>query len=303
MNGLLIIDKAQGLTSHDVVRHVRRILKTRKVGHTGTLDPLATGVLPVAIGHGTRLVQYLLEKDKSYRTTLRLGAVTDTQDSTGKVLEETADVDIDPERIREVVNSFFGTSMQLPPMYSAIKQNGTPLYRLARQGIEVERKEREIRISRLEILDIDPPNVTLEVDCSKGTYIRTLCHDIGQRLGVGAHLTSLRRTRSGIFDETQAISLESLQQLVDDGEPPPLLTPVQALGDYEALELDVGAIPRLFNGIPPELTQVAGEPLATEGDTVLLVSNDSLLAIVRFAPSRQKETRGDFELLKVFLEQ
>lgn len=303
MNGLLIIDKAQGLTSHDVVRHVRRILKTRKVGHTGTLDPLATGVLPVAIGQGTRLVQYLLEKDKSYRTTLRLGAVTDTQDCTGKILDEAAEVDVDPESIREAVSGFFGTSLQLPPMYSAIKQNGTPLYRLARQGIEVERKEREIRISRLEILDIDPPDVTLEVDCSKGTYIRTLCHDIGQRLGVGAHLTSLRRTRSGIFDESQAISLETLQRLVDDGEAPPLLTPIQALADYPALELEAEAIARLFNGIPPELASVAGEVSAAEGDTVLLVTADRLLAIARFAPSRQKEARGDFELLKVFPDQ
>jgi tRNA pseudouridine55 synthase len=210
MNGILLIDKPQGMTSHDVVRRVRRLLRTRRVGHTGTLDPLATGVLPVAVGEATRIVQFLMEGDKTYRAVLKLGEITTTQDAEGEVLERRPVEGITVEAVIAAARSFAGVIHQLPPMYSALKKDGVPLYRLARQGIEVERESREVRIDRLQILDVDLPLVTLEVDCSKGTYVRTLCHDLGLALGTGAHLVALRRTRSGSFTEADCVKLEQL---------------------------------------------------------------------------------------------
>ena len=298
MNGILLIDKPQGMTSHDVVRRVRRLLRTRRVGHTGTLDPLATGVLPVAVGEATRIVQFLMEGDKTYRAVLKLGETTTTQDAEGEVLERHPVAGITAETVIAAARSFEGVIRQLPPMYSALKKDGVPLYRLARQGIEVERESREVRIDRLQILDVDLPLITLEVDCSKGTYVRTLCHDLGIALGTGAHLVALRRTRSGSFTEAECVTLEQLE--TDGTVAPPFLSVDEALRGMPALEVDAEATRRLADGIPPALASLPAAPGCPEGETVRLMHAGTLLAIARFAPGRLSEKRGDFELLRVF---
>jgi tRNA pseudouridine55 synthase len=298
MNGILLIDKPQGMTSHDVVRRVRRLLRTRRVGHTGTLDPLATGVLPVAVGEATRIVQFLMEGDKTYRAVLKLGATTTTQDAEGEVLERRPVEGITTEAVMAAARSFEGVIRQLPPMYSALKKDGVPLYRLARQGIEVERESREVRIDRLQILDVALPLITLEVDCSKGTYVRTLCHDLGLALGTGGHLVALRRTRSGSFTEADCVTLEQLE--ADGAAAPPLLSVDEALRGMPALEVDAEAARRLAVGIPPALASVSAAPGCPEGETVRLLHAGTLLAVARFAPGRLSEKRGDFELLRVF---
>jgi tRNA pseudouridine55 synthase len=298
MNGILLIDKPQGMTSHDVVRRVRRLLQTRRVGHTGTLDPLATGVLPVAVGEATRIVEFLMAGDKTYRAVLKLGETTTTQDAEGEVLEHRPTVGITVDAVVAAARSFEGVIRQLPPMYSALKKDGVPLYRLARQGIEVERESREVRIDRLEILDVDLPRITLEVDCSKGTYVRTLCHDLGLALGTGAHLVALRRTRSGSFIAADCVTLEQLEAAGTAA--PPLLSVDEALRDMPALEIDAEAARRLGDGIPPALSSLSAAPLYTEGETVRLMHAGRLLAVARFAPGRVSEKRGDFELLRVF---
>jgi tRNA pseudouridine55 synthase len=300
MNGLLIIDKPQGMTSFDVVRRVRKLCGTRRVGHTGTLDPLATGVLPVAVGEGTRIVQFLMEGDKTYRATLKLGEITDTQDAEGEILERRQVIGVTEEALEEACRSRVGTISQIPPMYSALKKDGVPLHRLARQGIEVERLERQIEIRRLEILEIRLPYVAFEVDCSKGTYVRTLCHDLGLALGTGAHLTALRRTRNGIFTESDSVTLEKLTADANAGVQPKLLSLTEAMHGFSKLEVSAAAASRLRDGVPPELASVSGSIDCEEGDRVLLLEEGILLAIASFVPSRSREKRGDFELLRVF---
>lgn len=300
MNGLLIIDKPQGITSFDVVRRLRRICKTRRVGHAGTLDPLATGVLPVAVGDATRILQFIMEGDKTYRATLRLGEITDTQDAEGEVLERRPLAGVTEENVRKACRSLLGTIRQIPPMYSAIKKDGVPLHRLARQGIEVERKARPIEILRLEILEVDLPHVTFEVDCSKGTYVRTLCHDLGLALGCGAHLTALRRTRNGAFGEAESVTLEDLESGQASGAAVKLLPPAEALRGFPALEVADEAAVRLKDGVPPSQSSVSGTLPDVEGEGVILLHDGALLAVARYVPSRVKEKRGDFELLRVF---
>ncbi len=300
MHGILLIDKPQGLTSHDVVARVRRILKTRRVGHTGTLDPMATGVLPVAVGQGTRLVQFLMEGVKTYRATLKLGEVTDTQDAEGRVVERHPVDSITPAMVSGGFFRFVGEIVQVPPMYSAIKKNGVPLHRLARQGVEVERAGRPTRIHNIEILGMSLPLVDFEVTCSKGTYIRTLAHDLGQLLGTGAHLTRLCRTATGSFHLGECISLDQLTGDACPGETPGFLSLPQALRDFQQLAVDDRAASRLADGIPPLVEQVGGEIQCHEGHTVALVRQQHLLAVARYAPGRAREKRGDFELLRVF---
>ena len=197
MDGIIVIRKEKGYTSHDVVAKLRGILSMKKIGHTGTLDPEAEGVLPVALGKGTRLVDMLTDKEKTYEAVLRLGVVTDTQDMTGTVLEEHP-VHVTEEQIQDTVNGFLGEQMQVPPMYSALKVNGKKLYELAREGKTVERKARPVFFYGIEIQKIALPLIKLTVTCSKGTYIRTLCNDIGEALGCGGCMESLVRTKVGL---------------------------------------------------------------------------------------------------------
>jgi tRNA pseudouridine55 synthase len=221
-DGILNVNKPAGLTSHDVVVKLRGLLRGPKVGHAGTLDPAATGVLPILIGRGTRIAEYLLEWDKEYRAVLRLGQTTDTQDATGTVLATHSLDGLVEERIRAAIAPFRGRIAQVPPMYSAVKVDGTPLYKSARAGKTVERDSRTVEIHELDVLGIAGSDITLRVRCSKGTYVRTLCADIGEALGVGGHLLSLQRTRVGPLTVERALTPDEVgararvERLADD---------------------------------------------------------------------------------------
>ena len=228
INGILNVYKEAGFTSHDVVAKLRGICRQKKIGHTGTLDPEAVGVLPVCLGSGTKLCDMLTDKSKEYEAVLLLGQVTDTQDVTGTVLEE-HEVTVDEEQAVEAIRSFVGAYEQIPPMYSALKVNGKRLYELARAGKEVERKGRPVEIHSIEILSVSLPEITFRVACSKGTYIRTLCHEIGQKLGCGGTMKSLKRTRVGIFTIDGALKLSRLEELAAQGLLEEKVIPVEAM--------------------------------------------------------------------------
>lgn len=215
LNGIIVINKEPGFTSHDVVAKMRGICGQKKIGHTGTLDPAAVGVLPVCLGSATKLCDLLTDRDKEYVAELLLGVETDTQDTAGRILRERP-VSVTPGQVRECTESFVGEIMQVPPMYSALKVNGKKLYELAREGREVERRARPVTIRELEILEIILPVIRLRVVCSKGTYIRTLCSDIGEKLGCGGAMQSLQRTRAGSFYLKDAFTLGELQKLKDE---------------------------------------------------------------------------------------
>lgn len=228
MNGIINVYKEKGYTSFDVVAKLRGILKQKKIGHTGTLDPDAVGVLPVCLGSATKLCDMLTDKKKEYIAELVLGKETDTQDITGHILKET-EVTCSEEEAVNAILSFIGDYDQLPPMYSAIKVDGKRLYELARQGKEVQRKTRPVTFYEIEILKMEFPFVRIRVLCSKGTYIRTLCHDIGQKLGCGAVMTSLERTRSGQFTKENAYTLEQIEKIRDEGSLDSIIIPVDSV--------------------------------------------------------------------------
>lgn len=237
INGIINVYKERGFTSHDVVAKLRGIIRQKKIGHTGTLDPEAEGVLPVCLGSATKLCDMLTEKRKEYIAEVQLGIVTDTQDTTGTILEE-KEVTVSEEEVTHVINDFVGDCDQIPPMYSAIKVNGKRLYELARAGKEVERQPRKIHLYEIEILEMQLPKVKIRVLCSKGTYIRTLCHDIGQALGCGAAMASLLRTRSGQFTLETAHTLTEIESLRDADRLPELVTPVEEMfAEYPKLSV------------------------------------------------------------------
>ncbi len=225
MNGIVIIDKPAGWTSQDVVSKLRGVLHTKRIGHGGTLDPMATGVLPVFVGRATRAVEFFEHAEKTYETVLRLGITTDTEDVTGQVLQQQT-VDITEERFLEILEQFRGDIQQIPPMYSALKINGQKLCDLARKGKEVERKPRTITIHALDCLSFDGQTARLRVNCSKGTYIRTLCKDIGDALGCGGCMESLRRVAAGSYTIEEAIPLA---ELVESADPETHLRPVDSM--------------------------------------------------------------------------
>lgn len=262
MEGILCIDKPGGHTSFDVVARMRGIAKTRKIGHGGTLDPLATGVLPLFFGRAAKAVDLLPNQNKRYTATFRLGAVTDTQDRTGTLLEERP-VTVGRGEVAAVLPRFTGPQKQLPPMYSAVKVGGRRLYDLARRGQQVDRPARDITVHSLALLEADDASHTYTVDvaCSKGTYVRTLCHDIGEALGCGAVLTALRRTEAGGFDLNQCISLERAAELAAEGVLEEALFPVWTVfAALPRLELEP-RLARLFcNGVALSLGQFAAPP-------------------------------------------
>src|ERR1051325_10348723 len=210
-DGVLLVDKAAGMTSHDVVASVRRRLQMKKVGHCGSLDPIATGFLLLTLGRGTKIQDLLMSEDKEYSGTMILGVTTDTQDSAGQVTQERPVPPLDAATIKAAFEKFSGDFYQMPPMVSAIKQGGVPLYKLARQGKTVEREPRLVHVYRYQINRIAPPEIDFTVLCSKGFYVRTYAHDIGEELGCGAHLKELRRTRSGRFDLERAVTVEEIR--------------------------------------------------------------------------------------------
>ncbi len=232
IHGIINVYKEKGFTSHDVVAKLRGIVGQKKIGHTGTLDPDATGVLPVCLGKATKLCDLLTDKNKTYEAVLLLGKTTDTQDITGEVLEEKSTEALTEEKVREAIEGFIGDYEQIPPMYSALKVNGKKLYELAREGKVIERKARLVKILDIQILEIDLPKVRMEVSCSKGTYIRTLCHDIGEKLGCGGCMESLIRTRVSTFRIEDAKTLDEIETLKQEGKLAELLVPIDAMFPY-----------------------------------------------------------------------
>ena len=229
MDGILNINKPAGRTSFSVVAQVRRLSGERRVGHAGTLDPDATGVLPVCLGKATRLVEFLVDDTKTYRALIELGTATDTYDAAGKVTRRGGPSGIDRARLEEALSSFRGTIRQTPPMYSAVKHRGRPLYQLARAGVSVERKSRPVKVHRLELIAWRPPLASLEVECGKGTYIRSLANDLGEALDCGAHLRELERTRCGIFRIGDALSVDKLEEAFRSGHGERHLYPMDAI--------------------------------------------------------------------------
>lgn len=258
INGILIVDKDKGYTSHDVVNVVRKLFDTRKVGHTGTLDPDATGVLPICIGKATKVCDMLTFSDKEYEARVRLGIETDTQDLSGEVISESK-VNVTMEQLLSAVNDHIGEIMQIPPMYSALKINGKKLCDLARKGIEVERKPRPVTIYSAEVTGFDGTEFNIRVRCSKGTYIRTLCHDIGKALGCGAAVAELRRTASSVFSIDDAHTLDALKELGDKDELLSLLIPVDKIFDkYKKLTISDALQKRVCNGATAFVTREIG---------------------------------------------
>jgi len=266
VNGVLIINKPQNWTSHDVVNKTRRLLQEKKIGHTGTLDPLATGVLVLCIGQATKIVRYLEADDKQYIAELKLGATTDTLDSAGSILETREYTPPSQDEVKRALDRFRGGILQRPPAYSAVKVSGVPSYRLARQGTILEHQERPVTISEITLLEYRDPLVRFSVTCSKGTYIRTLCADIGAFLGAGAHLTALVRTRSGRFRIEHAIDLEQLARKASLGlAEQSLLSLSEALGSFVAVTVGASDALRISHGntisIPPGFVVNDSQPL------------------------------------------
>lgn len=218
VHGILVLDKPDGASSNHCLQRVKRLLDAAKAGHTGSLDPLATGVLPLCFGEATKVSQFLLDADKSYRTTVRLGVKTASGDSESETIS-TSDKQVTLEEVEKCLESFRGEITQVPPMYSALKHQGVPLYKLARKGKRVERKARVVRVDRLELLDFRGDEIDLEIDCSKGTYIRAIADDLGDILGCGGHVVMLRRLQSGPFSEAQAVNMEALEKAAEAGSP------------------------------------------------------------------------------------
>ena len=246
MNGILNIFKPKGMSSFDVVRVVKKVAKTGKVGHTGTLDPEATGVLPVCIGRATKIIDYIMDSEKVYEVTFKLGIRTTTYDLEGEVLEERDTSNLRDEDILGVVKDFIGEYSQVPPMYSALKQNGVRLYELARKGIEVEREGRLIKIYNIEDVKINNPYVSMKVTCSKGTYIRSLCYDIGEKLGVFATMTELNRSKTSVFSQEKSININDLtEENIEDY----IVTMEEALSKYEAITVHGKYVKLLVNGV------------------------------------------------------
>ncbi|MBE6113148.1 MAG: tRNA pseudouridine(55) synthase TruB [Peptococcaceae bacterium] len=276
MDGIVNVMKPAGMTSHDVVAKLRRIYHTRKVGHTGTLDPDAVGVLPVCIGQATRLVEYLTDKEKTYKTVMKFGSETNTQDASGEVTVTTELPSLSREEFVAVTQQFIGEIQQIPPMYSAIKKDGQPLYKLARQGIDVEVEPRPVVIHEIKVLMYQPESAMLEIRCGKGTYIRTLCQDIARACGSSGHMAYLMRTKSGVFGADTAVALSRLEE---SEHPEQFLMDMNtSLADMPALAVkDAAMLVRVQNGLAQ---RVPGAAQLAEGTVCrALDSQGNLVAI------------------------
>jgi tRNA pseudouridine55 synthase len=284
MDGVIVIDKPGGLSSSAVVLKVKGLLGARKAGHAGTLDPIATGVLPLCINEGTKLVPFFMHCEKEYLSTLRLGIETDTQDREGTVVRQTESIPGDEAEIVRVFSEFQGAVLQTPPMFSALKHNGVPLYRMARRGEDVPRQPRSITIYRIAVLSFDLPFITFSVQCSSGTYIRTLCADIGARLQCGAHLVELKRVRNGAFHINRALPLDEIKAEARNGSLGRHIIPLsQALPELLELVVDQQLGNKVFHGMPCTVSDIAGTavPEFTAGQKVKLINAEGrLLAVV-----------------------
>ena len=278
LSGILNFNKASGMTSHDVVACVRKVIGQRKVGHAGTLDPMATGVLLLCLGQATRVSEYLMASDKEYRALIRLGITTDTYDAEGQITGQAKTDSITRVQVERELGRLTGSLEQIPPMYSAIKHKGTPLYRLARRGQTVARKPRKVEIKDVELLEWEPPELEIQVHCSKGTYIRSLAHDLGQRLGCGAHLVGLTRTASGRFRIEQAITLEELEQAFAQGEGAHWLHPLDiALEAFPAVTVDQTTERKIIFGQRVPLPEMLETPMCR-----VYAAGGRLVALLRY---------------------
>jgi len=301
LEGLLIINKQKGWTSHDVVAKLRGMLSIQKIGHTGTLDPDATGVLTVCIGRATRLAQYTNEFDKEYKVVMRLGISTDTQDATGRVIKETPEFKISRVQIEDAFRKFTGRISQIPPMYSAVKVKGVPLYRHARKGKEIVREPREVNITEIKLLEFSGVFAEFEVTCSKGTYIRTLCADIGDFLGVGAHMFSLERTRSGEFSIKDAVTVEEAEGLYRAGDlESKLRSPEQVTGWMPSVIINSHGYSLVRDGRALDMEAIDGIKGDFSPDDAVAVKDESgsLKAIAKAICSSNKVRCGSNE--KIF---
>lgn len=294
MNGILIINKPKGMTSHDVVQRVRRLTDNRRIGHAGTLDPLATGVLVVCVGKATRLAQFLQSDSKEYAAEMTLGIETDTQDGTGKILSRNP-CSVKKKEVIDALRNFQGAIWQTPPMTSAIKHKGKPLYKLARKGIEVERRPRLVSIYKLELLEVktdDYPRVRIQVGCSKGTYIRTLCADIGRALSCGAHMSNLTRTRAGNFKIREALGLEELSKIAEKKSLNKVLIPMNKILSYPAVVVKGPFVPKILNGAPLRGEMMEPKYTLGEGEIVQLWNpNGELLAVDKTTRPIERDLR------------
>lgn len=297
LHGVLNINKEKGFTSHDVVAKLRGIVGQKKIGHTGTLDPDATGVLPVCLGKATKLCDMLTEKDKTYETVMLLGKTTDTQDISGEILSEESLNGIHEDAVVKCIEEFVGDYMQVPPMYSALKVNGKKLYELAREGIEIERKARPVVIHEIKILEVDLPRVRMEVSCSKGTYIRTLCHDIGQRLGCGACMETLIRTKVTRFELAESLTLKEVEELKEAGRLDEVLVPIDAMfSEYEPITLKKEFVSFAYNGNLFMPKHICERIILTDGKRVRVYDEDgTFIAIYAFCKEKWM-----FQLVKMF---
>ena len=309
ISGVIVVDKPAEKTSFDVIREVRKSLGIRKIGHTGTLDPIATGVLPLCINEATKMAAFLTDDDKEYRATMELGVKTDTQDITGAVIATRNFEEVTRETVETLVKSFQGTVQQKIPRYSAAKYRGKPYHRWTREGVYLDTPEKEITIRAIDVECFSPPYVTFRVTCSKGTYIRALCDDMGERLGCGAVLAGLRRTRSGSFDEEDALSLDHMTDrgglsLVKDK-----IVPLKdVLGDLAVLHISDALARSIRDGCQPERRHLQDVvfPDLERGDLVRFIAGDSdIIAVARmllsqkdFAAAHDKEQV--FKLVRVF---
>lgn len=285
VDGILVIDKPQDWTSHDVVAKVRKLTRIRRVGHTGTLDPMATGVLLLCLGKATRVVEYIVGHDKSYRATVQLGAETDTYDAQGQVVARKP-VDVSEEALRTALDRFKGKIQQVPPMYSALKRDGKKLVDLARKGIEVKREPRPVTVYKLDLLSFDVAKhaFTIDMRCSSGTYVRSLAYDLGRTLGCGAHLAALTRTAVGDVELAQALSLEDFEDAVKDGSWTSLLRPLDsALEHFPSITLsDEDAVRARHGGM------LDVQNFRHSGRVRAYDSSGMLISIMRFDPVRKK---------------
>lgn len=300
INGILNIYKEKGFTSHDVVAKLRGIVKQKKIGHTGTLDPDAEGVLPVCLGRATKVCELLSDKDKVYEAVLLLGKSTDTQDISGEVLEEHETGHLQAEEVRACIESYIGEYEQLPPMYSALKVNGKKLYELAREGIEVERKKRKVTIFDIEILEMALPRVRMRVHCSKGTYIRTLCHDIGQDLNTGGCMESLLRTKVSCFELQDSYTLAQVEELVSKEQLDEILLPIDEMfSDHKAIYVKKKYEALAVNGNPFPIKAVENPENYENQETVCVYDgNHRFIGLFEYRGGKQ-----DFKVKKMFLDQ
>lgn len=299
MNGIINVYKEKGYTSHDVVAVLRKIAGQKKIGHTGTLDPDATGVLPVCLGRATKLCDLLTDRDKTYEAVLLLGKTTDTQDISGAILKEQPTGHLNEAEVTKVIESFKGTYDQIPPMYSALKVNGKKLYELAREGKTVERKSRKVTIYQIHIKEIQLPRVRMEVTCSKGTYIRTLCHDIGNLLGTGGCMEELTRTKVGRFELKDSLKLEELRDLAQNGRLEDALIPLdQMFSELQSVVPAEKYIPKAYNGNDFFKNQLSEDGKFCSGEKVRVYdAQGHFIGVYRYM-----EDRKMFHLVKMFLD-